>query len=526
MPATLDVIVIGGGHNGLVCAAYLAKAGRKVLLLEAADEVGGGARTGEIAPGFKVSSCAHILHLLHPRVMAELDLARHGLSFAVADMATVALAADGRHLTVSADAGLAAATLRAHSAADAANFPVLQARLQRFAATLQPFLATVPPRLAGGSLGERMTLLKLGWGIRRLGRDDMREFLRIIAMNVADLLEDELENPLLQGALAFDAVLGSHLGPRSPNSLLTLLYRMAGEVGGRRGALALPKGGMGKVTAALAAAARGAGAEIRTGAMVQRILVERDRAAGVVLASGEEVRARGVVSNADPKRTFLELLGAEHLDAGFVRRVDNIRMRGNVAKLNLALDGLPSFTGLDREGLGERLVIAPTIDYVEHAFNAAKYGAYSPAPAIEITIPSVHDDSLAPTGKHVLSALVQYAPYRLKAGWDAAREAFAELAIDTIAAYAPDLRERIVARQLLTPLDLERDYGMTGGHWHHGELAIDQILMLRPVPGAAQYATPLPGLYLCGAGAHPGGGVMGAAGMNAAQQIIAKEAAA
>ncbi|MGF1609229.1 MAG: phytoene desaturase family protein, partial [Kiloniellales bacterium] len=241
MPATHDVIVIGGGHNGLVCAAYLAKAGRKVLLLEAAESLGGAARTGEIAPGFKVSSCAHILHLLHPKVVSELELARHGLVLAVSDMATVALATDGNHLTFAADSGLAAATLRAHSAADAANFPTLQARLHRFAAALQPFLAKTPPRLASGALSDRLTLLKLGWAIRRLGREEMREFLRVIAINVADLLEDELESPLLQGALAFDAVLGTHLGPRSPNSLLTLLYRMAGEIDGRRGALALPR---------------------------------------------------------------------------------------------------------------------------------------------------------------------------------------------------------------------------------------------------------------------------------------------
>ena len=523
---TYDAIVIGGGHNGLVCAAYLAKAGRRILVLEAADQLGGAARTGEIAPGFRVSTCAHLLHLLHPKVTADLALGSHGLSYSAADMPTVALAEDGRPLVLPSDPAAAGEAIRPHSAADATAYPKLRERLQRFAETLQPFLGKTPPRLAGGDGSDRLSLLKLGWAIRRLGREDMREFLRVVAMNVADLLEDELESELLRGALAFDAVLGTHLGPRSPNSVLTLLYRLAGEVGGKRGALAHPRGGMGAVTAALAGAAKAAGAEIRSGAAVARIQVENDRATGVELANGETVAARCIVSNADPRRTFLDLLGPAHLDAGFVRRVGNIRMRGDAAKLNLALDGLPSFKGLNESELGGRLLIAPSIGYVERAFDHAKYGEYSEAPAIEITLPSVHDASLAPEGKHVLSAVIQYAPYRLREGWDAAREAFAERAIRTIAAHAPDLPDRIVARELLTPLDLERDFNMTGGHWHHGELAIDQMLMLRPVPGAAQYAAPLPGLYLCGAGTHPGGGVMGAAGMNAAQQVIAREAAA
>jgi phytoene dehydrogenase-like protein len=517
-------IVIGGGHNGLVCAAYLAKAGRRVLVLEAASQPGGAAVTHDIATGFKVSACAHILHQLNARVISDLDLARHGLRFAIRDMATVALDGDGQHITVSGgDAGMP--SLAAYSRNDAAALPKLRQRLDRFARTLQPFLGTTPPRLGTRDWSDRRNLLKLGWKIRRLGRADMRELLRIGAMNVADLLEEEFETDLLRGALAFDAIVGTRLGPRSPDSMLTWLYRLAAESGAARNGLAIPAGGMGSLSGALARAATAAGAELRMDAPVEKILVRNDRACGVVLASGEEIDADTVISNADPHRTFIELLGPEHLDTGFVRRVKNIRMRGACAKLNLALDALPTFNGLGASHLGARLLIAPGIDYLERAFNHAKYGEYSAAPGIEITIPSLSDRSLAPEGRHVLSAIVQYAPYDLKGGWEAARDGFADRVLSVIAGYAPGIDKLVIARQLLTPADFERDFRLTGGHWHHGELGFDQFFMLRPVPGATQYSTPMAGLYLCGAGAHPGGGIMGVAGMNAARQVMLKEAA-
>ena len=528
MTARQRTIVIGGGHNGLVCAAYLANAGRRVLVLEAASQPGGAAVTHAIAPGFKVSACAHILHQLNSRVISDLDLPRHGLRFSTRDMATVALDGDGRHITLSgSDAGRQ--SLVAHSQKDAAALPKLRQRLDRFAKTLQPFLGTTPPRLGTRDWSDRRSLLKLGWKIRRLGRADMRELLRIGAMNVADLLEEELETDLLRGALAFDAIVGTRLGPRSPDSVLTWLYRLAAEVGaadnGAGHGLAIPEGGMGSVSNALAQSATAAGAELRMDAPVAKILVKNDRVSGVVLESGEEIGADTVISNADPHRTFIELLGAEHLDTGFVRRVKNIRLRGACAKINLALDALPTFNGLDASQLDARLLVAPGIDYLERAFNHVKYGEYSEAPGVEITIPSLNDHSLAPQGQHVLSAIVQYAPYDLKGGWEAARDGFADRVLGVIASYAPGIEKHVVARQLLTPLDFERDYRMTGGHWHHGELGFDQIFMLRPVPGATQYATPMTGLYLCGAGAHPGGGVMGVAGMNAARQVMLKEVA-
>jgi phytoene dehydrogenase-like protein len=514
-----DSIVIGGGHNGLVCATYLARAGRKVLVLEAAERVGGAAVTREFAPGFSASACAHLLHLMPPALMRELGLAAQGLKLAAAGLPTLALSQDTRHLQLGAGelTGLAA-----RSAADAAALGEWRSLLGRLARALHPVLGRTPPRLGTDGWRDRAALLGLGWRIRRLGRRDMRELLRIGGMCVHDLLEERFTLALLKGALALDAVLGTNLGPRSPGTVLSLLLRSAAS--GGTDSLALPQGGLGAVSDALARAARAAGAELRTSSVVERIRVREDHAAGVVLSSGEEIAGTTVVSSADPKRTFLELLGVEHLDAGFARRVTQLRSRGLTAKLHLALDRLPQFPGLDEAALRARLLVAPSSDYIERAYNHAKYGEFSSAPMLEVTIPSLLDPQLAPQGCHVMSVIVQYAPYALAGGWEGQRQAFTERIIDTLAAYAPRLREHIRASELMTAPDIEREFRITGGHWHHAELALDQFLMLRPVPGAAQYRTPLPGLFLCGAGCHPGGGVMGLAGRNAARQIM-REAA-
>jgi len=318
-------------------------------------------------------------------------------------------------------------------------------------------------------------------------------------------------------------VMGTHLGPRSPNTILTYLYRLAGN----QGKISQPRGGMSSVSEMLAHSARDNGATLRTSMPVLRIVVANGRVEGVETENGEIFSSHLVVSNADPKSTLFDLVNPRHVETGFTRRINNIRMRGNAAKLHLALDGLPAFQGLDKKALGERLIIAPDIHYVERAFNPAKYGETSPDPVMELTIPSLRDNELAPTGKHVLSAIVQYAPYNLKGGWtDEAREAFKQTAISKISEYAPDLSERIVASELLTPVDIEKEFRITGGHWHHGELALDQFLFVRPVAGAAQYEMPLEGLYLCGAGTHPGGGVSGAAGRNAARTILKRESSA
>jgi phytoene dehydrogenase-like protein len=512
-----DCIVVGAGHNGLVCAAYLARAGRRVLVLEARDLVGGAAVSREFAPGHRVSAGAHLLHLLPRALERELGLAQHGLDYAARGLPTTALSEAGAPLPLGREGG---AALEALSPRDAAAYPAFVTRLQRFARALYPLLDSIPPRLGTASWSDRLALVKLGWRIRTLGRRDMREFLRIIGMNAYDLISDEFETPLLKGALGFDAVLGTNFGPRAPGTVLTLLNRLAAESAAGPAPLSQPRGGMGSVTAALAKACAAAGATLRTGARVAQIRVENDRVIGVALDSGETLDAPEVLSSADARRTFLTLLGPRHLDTGFVRRVDHLRSRGLAAKLHLALDRAPAFKGLAPAALGGRLLIAPSLDYLERAWNHSKYGECSAAPALEVTVPTVHDPALAPPGRHVLSAIVQYVPYAPAGDAATARERAREAALATLEAHAPGLRASVTASEFLTPADLEREFGMSGGHWHHGELAFDQFYLVRPVPGAAQYRTPVAGLYLCGASAHPGGGVMGLAGRNAARALL------
>jgi phytoene dehydrogenase-like protein len=514
LTAAYDSIVIGGGHNGLVCAATLAKAGQRVLVLEAAARVGGAAVTREFAPGFRVSAGAHVLHMMPRSITDDLALARHGLRFSATNLPTVALSRQGEHLVMGDGAGSRL------PAGDAAAYHALHARLRRFAAHLRPIMEQVPPRLGTASWPDNAGLLRMAWQVRSLGRADMRELLRIIGMNVFDLAEEHFDSALLRGALAFDAVLGTNFGPRAPGTVLTLLARMAAESGSGAEGMCLPAGGMGALSDALAAAAREAGATIRTGARVARVLVRDDQAAGVILQDGETIEAASVVSNADPRTSFLALLGTAYLDTGFVRRARHFRSSGLTAKLHLALAGLPSFRGLDAALQHARLLIAPSPDYIEDAYNPSKYGDFSEAPAMEMLLPTASDPSLAPEGKHVLSAVVQYAPYAKAGGWENSRQRFLDRIIDTIAIYAPDVRKLIVAAELLTPVDLESEFGMMGGHWHHGDLAFDQFFMVRPFPGAAQHASPVHGFFLCGAGSHPGGGVMGIAGRNAARQVL------
>jgi len=506
-------VIIGGGHNGLVCAAYLARAGKQVTVLEAADQVGGAAVTREFAPGFKVSAGAHLLYMLDKNVRKELSLDSSGLSFSQRQMKTTALAEDGNHLVISGGS-LQGGNI---SSADQVAMKEYRRFMTRFAGIINRLNNRIPPRIGTKNRSDLFSLAKTALDIRLLGRDDMREFLRIAGINIYDVLQENFDNPLLKGALSLDGVLGTNLGPRSNNSMFCALHRLSGLQG-----MAMPRGGMGAVSNALANVARKHGADIRTSTTVSRILMNGDHASGVELQDGEQISANTVVSSADPKTTFFGLLGACHMEAGFVRKINNIRIRGNTAKLHLALKGKPEFNGLNQNLLGERLLIAPDIEYVERAFNHAKYGEHSIKPVAEITIPSVHDNSLAAPGNHVLSAVVQYAPYQLKEGWSVAKAAFTEQVVDLLATYAPGIRSQILHTELLTPVDIEREFRITGGHWHHGELAIDQFMMLRPVPHCAQYASPVKGLYLCGAGSHPGGGVMGSAGRNAAKAILNK----
>lgn len=517
---THDVIVVGGGHNGLVCATMLAQSGRKVLLLEAASELGGAARTEEFAPSFRVSSVAHLLNRLHPDVVTALDLEKHGLNVVLQEpIPSVSLSAKDSPLTLT---GAYGESLVGASASEQAAWKALRAQLLRYAGVLKPFLSRRPPDLSGGnSLSETFALGQTALALKRLGREDMRDFLRVILMNVADLLDEQLTDDRLKGLVAFDAVLGSHLGPRSPTSLLGLYHRLAGEIGGRPGAQLVPKGGMGAVVAAMAASAAKAGVILRTDAVVKKIRVENGRTTGVALENGEEISAPAVVSAADPSTTFLDMVGPRELDTGFVRKIKNTRNHGDAAKLHLALDRPPRFASLDTDAHRGRLVIAPSVDHVERAFNPAKYGEFSSEPVLEITLPSLADPSLAPDGACVLSAVVQYAPYRLKEGWEVGRPKLLKAIMDLLERHAPGIGKTVRHAELLTPPDLERRYRMPGGHWHHGELQADQMLMSRPVFGAEGYSTPIDGLFLCGAGSHPGGGVSGAPGLNAARRILA-----
>jgi phytoene dehydrogenase-like protein len=514
-----DAIVIGAGHNGLVCASYLAKSGRKVLVVESSSTPGGAAATRKFAEGYQVSSGAHLLTQLNPQVSKDLSLERHGLKLAARDLKTIALGEDGNHI------GFDGANLTGVSADDQAAYAAFYSQNLKFAKVLNGFFSKRPPSLVDRGWGDNLSLLKLGWDVRSLGKNDMQDLLRVGLINMYDVANEHFDSELLKAAVSMDGVLGSHMGPRSPNTVYGYLYRHLSDLYGMKGP-AVVAGGMGAVGAAFAAAAEAAGVEVRYNSAVANVVVEDSRAAGVTLASGETLRARTIISNADPKTTLAKLVGYRELDAGFARRVENFRSHGVAAKLHLALDGLPQFSGLDDANTGDRLLLAPTMDYIELAFNHAKYGEYSEAPAMEINIPTVHDKSLAPEGKHVLSAIVQYAPYELRAGWDNGREAFKQIALDRLAAYAPGIKSLVSASELSSPKDLEAEFGMTGGHWHHGELSLDQALMMRPMPGANQYATPVDGLYLCGAGAHPGGGVMGLAGRNAAKEVIKQEKAA
>ena len=514
MTERYDAIVVGAGHNGLVCATLLARADRRVLVLEANAQVGGASVTRAFTEGYSVSACAHLLYQLQPRVRRELGLEPE---LVAETMQTIALSAGGDHVRIAGD------KVGGVSDDDADRYRDFAARMQKFARLLKSHLNNPPPRLGTKQRSDLMALGKLGLDLRRLGKKDMREFLRVIGINIHDELTENFDSPLLKGALALDAVLGTHLGPRSPNTVLTYLYRLAGG----EGRIAMPRGGMGSISNEIAGAARKAGVTVRTGKPVVRIVVENGRATGVETSDGERFDSYTVISNADPKRTIFQLVGARHVETGFTRRVRHYRCHGNAAKLHLALDGLPSIPGLDKREYGERLVIAPDEHYVERAFNPAKYGEFSPEPVFEISFPSFRDETLAPTGKHVMSAVVQYAPYGLEGGWtDTAREAFIERCMTTLEKYMPDIGNRAIAAELLTPVDIETEFHITGGHWHHGELTLDQFLFVRPVGGAAQYQMPLEGLYLCGAGTHPGGGVSGAPGRNAARTILKREQAA
>lgn len=513
---SFDAIVIGGGHNGLTAATFLARSGRKVLLVEASDTLGGAARGYSFHPGFSSPGLAHIVNRLDPEVAAALSFDDKRREPAP----TVVLSPTGRHAVLRGGYG---EVIDGVSDDEAKRFQEMRGKLMFQAGILKRFLRRRPPEIGEMALADFATLAGAGLGLLRKGREESRDFLRMLLMNVADIADEYLTDDRLKALLAFDATLGIHLGPRSPTSLLGLYYRLTGEMRGVAGAQIVAGGRGGLTAAAFEAAAATAGVTIRTGVRVARIIADRGRASGVVFSTGETLEAEAIVSAIHPKATFLTLTDAAEIGTGFRRAVSNIRSRGNVAKLDLALDRVPVFAGVASADLKGRLVIARSVDHVEEAFNPAKYGQFSEDPVMEITLPSLGDPSLAPAGGCTLSALVEFAPYALADGWDKGKPVFERIVLDTLEQYAPGLGKSILAASLLTPVDIEARYNLPGGHWHHGELQADQLLVNRPVNAASGYATPLRGLYLASAGSHPGGGISGLPGLLAARQVLSEK---
>jgi phytoene dehydrogenase-like protein len=523
MPETRDVVIIGGGHNGLVTAFYLAKAGYKPLVLERRAQTGGAAITEEFHPGFRCSILAHSAGPLRPDIVRDMQLSKHGLKLINPDVAAVSLSPDGRALILHTDERHSAEEIGKFSQKDAARYGEFRDSLAKISKVIGEALTLAPPNIDHPSRGDLWGMLQTGRAMRNLGKKDMYRLLRWGPMAVADLVAEYFDTELLRATIAARGIFGTFLGPWSAGSSLVLLIRAAGD-SHPAGSACFAEGGMGAITQAMASAAKQAGVEIRTGAEVIEVSVGNGVASGVVLSNGEEINAKAIISNADPKRTLLKLVDPVHLSPDFVMKLQHYRMPGTVAKVNLALSGLPAFTALkagDNGALSGRIQIGPEIDYLERAFDESKYGNFSKQPYLEIAIPSLTDASLAPPGKHVMSIYVQYAPFKLKnSDWESQRVALGDTVVKTIAQYAPNLPELILHHQIITPQDLEDTYGLTGGHIFHGELALDQFFTMRPLLDWARYQTPIQNLYLCGSGTHPGAGLTGGSGANAAREIL------
>jgi phytoene dehydrogenase-like protein len=524
--ARYDSIIIGGGHNGLVTAAYLARAGRKVLVLERRDLVGGCAVTEEIWPGYRVSTAAYLTSLLQERIVRELELARFGYQVDAKDPAFFSAFPDGRHFFMWQDRAKTLAEIAKFSQHDAKVYPAYEDQLERLSQVVEGLLLTTPPAFPPRAL-DLVDYLKLAGKMRGLSPRDLVALVKIFTQSAAEFLDEWFESEEVKVTLATDGVIGANGGPRSPGTAYILLHHCMGGVGGHRGLWGFVRGGMGAVSEAIAASARAKGVVIRVNAPVAKVLVRNGRARGVVLESGEEIDGVTVASNLDPKLTFLHLLDPKDLDDEFVRSIRNFRIEGTSCKINLALNGLPEFAaypGAPGPHHKATMHICPSIEYVERAWDDAKYGRPSERPLLELTVPTMYDASLAPPGRHVMGIFLQYAPYTLREGtWDELREPFGDRVISLIEEYAPNIWRIIEHRQVLTPLDLERRFGITGGNIFHGEMSLDQMFVMRPVAGWARYRTPVAGLYLCGSGAHPGGGVMGAPGYNCAREMLKRQ---
>jgi phytoene dehydrogenase-like protein len=519
-----DVVVIGGGHNGLVHAAYLARAGRRVLVLEQRHVLGGAAVSEQVFPGFTFSVFSYVVSLLRPEIVRELDLAAHGLEILPLD-GTFTPMPDGNYLWRTNDHFGTRREIARHSRADADAYDDYALAMVDMARFVKPILSMTPPDPTSLDPRGLADLAGMAQRFRALPPADQATHLRLLTMSAVDFLDRWFETDVLKATMAASGIIGTFLGVRSPGTAYVLLHHYMGEIDGAFRAWGLPRGGTGGISNAIASAARQAGVEIRTGAGVSKVLVRDGRARGVVLANGDEIEARVVSSSLDPRQTFERLVGLEHVPGEFADDLRRYRYRGSSGKVNLALDGLPEFTALPGAGAHLRgaISISPGIEYMERAYDAAKYGRFSPRPYMDIVIPTLTDPSMAPPGKHVMSCFVQYAPYHLRGTtWDAERERFGDAVVDTIAEHAPNLKSLILHRQVLTPLDIERMVGLSEGNIFQGELTLEQLLFLRPAPGWARYRTPIRDLYMCGSATHPGGGIMGAPGRNAAHRVLAE----
>ncbi len=522
MSAPFDAIVIGGGHNGLVNAAYLARAGLRVVVLERRHLVGGAAVTEEVFPGFKYSVCSYVVSLLRPEIIRDLDLPECGLEILPLESTFTPLP-NGDHLVRWADHDLTRRELYRHSPRDADAYDEFGRLMYQLAFAAKPLLGMVPPDPTSLAPRDLLGLLRVARHVKGLGADRFHALVKLMTMSAADYLEEWFETEALKATMSSSGIIGTFLGPRSPGTAYVLLHHYLGEIDGVFRAWGFARGGTGAVSDAIATAAQRLGVTVRTSAPVARVLTRGGRAVGVVLENGEEIRARVVVSALDPKRTFLELLDPAELPADLVQGIRRFRIRGSSGKVNLALAELPNFTCLPGFGphLRGAISISPSVEYLERAYDDAKYGAFSRRPYLDIVIPSLIDPGMAPPGKQVMSIFVQYAPYQLNGGWtDQRREALGDAVIETLSEYAPNLKGAILHRQVLTPADMEREMGLTEGNIFHGELSLHQLFFLRPAAPWAQYRTPMAGYYQCGSGTHPGGGISGAPGRLAALRIL------
>ncbi|HSF23698.1 MAG TPA: NAD(P)/FAD-dependent oxidoreductase [Blastocatellia bacterium] len=522
---TFDAVIIGGGHNGLVTAAYLARAGLSVVVLERREVIGGACVTEEVWPGYKVSTLAYLCSLLQPRIIRELELARFGFHLYPKDPAFFTAFPDGRHLFFWQDMARTQTELAKFSKRDSETYPDFEHQLARLGDWVEDLLMTTPPNIIRRKLGDMIGLGKLGLEALRFSDPDIPHLIKIMTQSVRAYLDERFESEQIKATLATDGVIGTNGGPSTPGTAYIMLHHVMGGATGTRGLWGFVRGGMGAISEAIARSATASGAQIRTGTRVDRVLVRNGRAYGVALDDGEEIHARVIISNADPKVTFLKLVDPVDIDADFRAEVQKIRMEGCSMKINLALDALPDFTTLPGSAVAPQhkatIHVCPSMEYVDRAWEDSKQGRPSDRPLVEITIPTAYDDSIAPPGKHIMCIFAQYAPYTLRdADWDTIKDEFADRCIDAIADYAPNIREAIIHRQVVSPLDMEREYSLTGGNIFHGDMTLDQLFFMRPVAGWARYRTPIDALYMCGSGTHPGGGVMGAPGFNAAREVL------